>query len=232
MQAGRPGTRRGILSKEPASLRVSPICAFRAKGLPASGLPGSLTRCRNLAVTSERCRGFEVPVRAGLLCLGCPRPSYPTPSAASGQTLPLPPTSPVPTGPAQSGILVDREVVSLFLHFTVNPKPRVDFIDRPRCCLRGKECSINRFQQVESRWGYSGTSDRIRWARGAGSCELGGGGERRCWWPWEWAPPWGSQGPSTREGGSPRGSQSRVVMSGCGVIRSCAPHLLCPKVFR
>uniref|UniRef100_A0A2K6E872 BTB domain containing 2 n=1 Tax=Macaca nemestrina TaxID=9545 RepID=A0A2K6E872_MACNE len=67
-------------------------------------------------------------------------------------------------GPAQSGILVDREVVSLFLHFTVNPKPRVEFIDRPRCCLRGKECSINRFQQVESRWGYSGTSDRIRFS--------------------------------------------------------------------
>ncbi|CAM4626223.1 BTB/POZ domain-containing protein 1 [Caretta caretta] len=65
-------------------------------------------------------------------------------------------------GPAQSGILSDREVVNLFLHFTVNPKPRVDYIDRPRCCLRGKECSINRFQQVESRWGYSGTSDRIR----------------------------------------------------------------------
>lgn len=79
--------------------------------------------------------------------------------------LPNPPS--VSTGPAQSGILVDREVVSLFLHFTVNPKPRVDFIDRPRCCLRGKECSINRFQQVESRWGYSGTSDRIRCA-GAG----------------------------------------------------------------
>uniref|UniRef100_A0A4W3ILZ1 BTB (POZ) domain containing 2b n=1 Tax=Callorhinchus milii TaxID=7868 RepID=A0A4W3ILZ1_CALMI len=65
-------------------------------------------------------------------------------------------------GPAQSAVLTDREVVSLFLHFTVNPKPRVEFIDRPRCCLRGKECSINRFQQVESRWGYSGTSDRIR----------------------------------------------------------------------
>lgn len=66
------------------------------------------------------------------------------------------------TGPAQSGILFDREVVNLFLHFTVNPKPRVEYIDRPRCCLRGEECSINRFQQVESRWGYSGTSDRIR----------------------------------------------------------------------
>ncbi|XP_023267331.1 BTB/POZ domain-containing protein 2-like [Seriola lalandi dorsalis] len=67
-------------------------------------------------------------------------------------------------GPAQSSILTDREVVSLFLHFTVNPKPRVDFIDRPRCCLRGKECSITRFGQVESRWGYSGTSDRIRFS--------------------------------------------------------------------
>ncbi|XP_020794468.1 BTB/POZ domain-containing protein 1 isoform X2 [Boleophthalmus pectinirostris] len=44
----------------------------------------------------------------------------------------------------------------------VNPKPRVEYIDRPRCCLRGEESSINRFQQVESRWGYSGTSDRIR----------------------------------------------------------------------
>ncbi|XP_063782039.1 BTB/POZ domain-containing protein 1 [Pseudophryne corroboree] len=65
-------------------------------------------------------------------------------------------------GPAQSGILSDREVVNLFLHFTVNPKPRVDYIDQPRCCLRGKECSIARFQQVESRWGYSGTSDRVR----------------------------------------------------------------------
>ncbi|XP_075031544.1 BTB/POZ domain-containing protein 2 isoform X8 [Calonectris borealis] len=54
-------------------------------------------------------------------------------------------------GPAQSGILTDREVVSLFLHFTVNPKPRVEFIDRPRCCLRGKECSISRFQQVLSK---------------------------------------------------------------------------------
>ncbi|XP_061743414.1 BTB/POZ domain-containing protein 1-like [Nerophis ophidion] len=44
----------------------------------------------------------------------------------------------------------------------VNPKARGGCSDRPRCCLRGEECSINRFQQVESRWGYSGTSDRIR----------------------------------------------------------------------
>jgi BTB/POZ domain-containing protein 1/2 len=65
-------------------------------------------------------------------------------------------------GAAQSAILSDREVVELFLHFTVNPKPSVRFQDTPRCCLTGKEQVVSRFCQIESRWGYSGTSDRIR----------------------------------------------------------------------
>ncbi|XP_053405374.1 BTB/POZ domain-containing protein 1-like [Mercenaria mercenaria] len=65
-------------------------------------------------------------------------------------------------GPAQSGILDDREVVQLFLYFTVNPKPSINFQDVPRCCLTGKEQVVSRFCQIESRWGYSGTSDRIR----------------------------------------------------------------------
>ena len=65
-------------------------------------------------------------------------------------------------GPAQSGLLLDREVVQLFLYFTVNPKPHVGFNDSPRCCLTGKEQVMSRFQQIESRWGYSGTCDRIR----------------------------------------------------------------------
>lgn len=65
-------------------------------------------------------------------------------------------------GAAQSGILTDREVVSLFLYFTVNPKPEINFLDTPRCSMTGKEQSVNRFLQIESRWGYSGTSDRIR----------------------------------------------------------------------
>ena len=65
-------------------------------------------------------------------------------------------------GPAQSGILTDRECVSLFLHFTVNPKPPVAFMDVPRCSMTGKEQTVCRFQQIESRWGYSGTSDKIR----------------------------------------------------------------------
>lgn len=63
---------------------------------------------------------------------------------------------------AQSGILTDKEIVGLFLHFTVNPKPAVKFPDRPRRCLTGKEKSVIRFLKTEARWGYSGTSDRIR----------------------------------------------------------------------
>lgn len=69
-------------------------------------------------------------------------------------------------GVAQSNILTDREVVQLFLYFTVNPKPAVGFMDTPRCCLTGKEQVVSRFLQIESRWGYSGTSDRIRYCAG------------------------------------------------------------------
>ena len=65
-------------------------------------------------------------------------------------------------GPAQANILTDKEIVSLFLYFTVNPKPPINFPDVPRCCITGKEQTVCRFQQSESRWGYSGTSDRIR----------------------------------------------------------------------
>ncbi|VVC91261.1 BTB/POZ domain-containing protein 2-like [Leptidea sinapis] len=65
-------------------------------------------------------------------------------------------------GPAQSGLLDDREIVQLFLYFTVNPKPNVGFLDTPRCCMTGKELTVIRFSQTESRWGYSGTTDRIR----------------------------------------------------------------------
>ncbi|KAF4531588.1 hypothetical protein B566_EDAN010054 [Ephemera danica] len=65
-------------------------------------------------------------------------------------------------GAAQSGLLSDREVVSLFLHFIVNPKPAINFLEVPRCCMTGKEQTLNRFQIIEARWGYSGTCDRIR----------------------------------------------------------------------
>ncbi len=41
---------------------------------------------------------------------------------------------------------------------------KLNYNDTPRCCLGGKEQVINRFCQVESRWGYSGTSDRVRFS--------------------------------------------------------------------
>lgn len=66
------------------------------------------------------------------------------------------------TGPAQSGLLSDEQIVSLFLYFTLNPKPLTIFSDAPRCCMTGREFIASRFLEVESRWGYSGTSDRIR----------------------------------------------------------------------
>jgi len=65
---------------------------------------------------------------------------------------------------AQSGLLTDREVVNLFLYFTVNPKPSVEFPDVPRSSITGKEHVMQRFSKTESRWGYSGTSDRIRFS--------------------------------------------------------------------
>lgn len=63
---------------------------------------------------------------------------------------------------AQSKILTDTELVELFLYFTLNPKPSITFIDQPRNCLTGKEQVVSRFCQVDHRWGYSGTSDRIK----------------------------------------------------------------------
>lgn len=63
---------------------------------------------------------------------------------------------------AQCGLLTDREVVDLFCYFTVASKPAIRFSIEPRCTIVGEEYSVNRFQRTESRWGYSGTSDRIR----------------------------------------------------------------------
>lgn len=67
-------------------------------------------------------------------------------------------------GPAQSGLLNYSEVLSLFSYFILNPKPVVGFQTMPRCCMTGKEQTVCRFQHTKSRWGYHGTSDRIRFS--------------------------------------------------------------------
>ncbi|KAF7399759.1 hypothetical protein HZH68_008351 [Vespula germanica] len=67
-------------------------------------------------------------------------------------------------GPAQSGLLNHSEVLSLFCYFILNPKPMVSFQTMPRCCMTGKEQTVCRFQHTKSKWGYNGTSDRIRFS--------------------------------------------------------------------
>lgn len=66
-------------------------------------------------------------------------------------------------GPAQSGLLDDKDIVSLFLFFIANPKPQTEYIATPRSIMTGSELFVNRFPQLEMRWGYSGTCDRIKY---------------------------------------------------------------------
>lgn len=63
---------------------------------------------------------------------------------------------------AQSKLLTDSELVELFLYFAINPKPASLFSDQPRSCLTGTEQVVSRFCQVDHRWGYSGSSDKIK----------------------------------------------------------------------
>lgn len=67
-------------------------------------------------------------------------------------------------GPAQSGILTDKEVISIFLYFNLPAKSYklCEFDDEPRSTF--KEYIINRFREgeVEHRWSYSDAFDRIR----------------------------------------------------------------------
>lgn len=67
-------------------------------------------------------------------------------------------------GPAQSGILTDKEVISIFLYFNLPAKSYklCEFDDEPRSTF--KEYTVNRFRQgeVEHRWSYSDAFDRIR----------------------------------------------------------------------
>lgn len=79
----------------------------------------------------------------------------------------------------ESRILDSESVIEIFIYLTFmginsltgsivhgekfNVK-KLKYNDTQRCFLGGKEQSIGRFSQVESRWGYSGTSDRIKFS--------------------------------------------------------------------
>ncbi len=85
-------------------------------------------------------------------------------------------------------ILTDEAIVEIFVNLTLSSSlsgssgeascsshnsilrssnvtlKKLDYNEKSRCCLGGKEQVINRFCHVESRWGYSGTSDRVRFS--------------------------------------------------------------------
>lgn len=80
----------------------------------------------------------------------------------------------------ESRILDSESIIEIFIYLTFmsninntnsltskvqdgNAK-KIKYNDTPRCFLGGKEQTISRFCQVESRWGYSGTSDRVRFS--------------------------------------------------------------------
>lgn len=77
-----------------------------------------------------------------------------------------------------SRVIDDQSIIDLFVNLTLASgvesnmlaskanftARKLPYNDTPRCCLGGKEEVINRFGQVESRWGYSGTSDRVKFS--------------------------------------------------------------------
>ncbi|RNA24685.1 BTB POZ domain-containing 2 [Brachionus plicatilis] len=68
-----------------------------------------------------------------------------------------------------SRIIDEKAIVDIFINLTLANDSSVSaknlsYSCTPRSCVGGKEQVINRFCQVESRWGYSGTSDRVRFS--------------------------------------------------------------------
>jgi len=62
-----------------------------------------------------------------------------------------------------SKILDDGEVVEVFCYFTMKKeKPLTKFNSNPRAIKNTEDFVINRFQRIESRWGYNGTPDRVK----------------------------------------------------------------------
>jgi len=61
-------------------------------------------------------------------------------------------------------ILTETEIINMFLYFSSNPKPSIEFSVIPRYKSVKIEHSICRFTDVKSRWGHLGSSDKIRFS--------------------------------------------------------------------
>uniref|UniRef100_A0A7E4W084 BTB domain-containing protein n=1 Tax=Panagrellus redivivus TaxID=6233 RepID=A0A7E4W084_PANRE len=66
---------------------------------------------------------------------------------------------------APTQLLSDADMVTIFRHLILphRKKPAIPFKAQPRLgAIMSDEIIINRFQRIESRWGYSGTADRVK----------------------------------------------------------------------
>ncbi len=80
--------------------------------------------------------------------------------------------------PGVRGLLDSEEIIEIFIYLTmkgsggcgsggegpVNGVRKLRYCDRQRCFMGAIEQAICRFGHVESRWGYSGTSDRVKFS--------------------------------------------------------------------
>ncbi|PIC34451.1 hypothetical protein B9Z55_014093 [Caenorhabditis nigoni] len=61
-------------------------------------------------------------------------------------------------------LLSESEMNKIYKYLAVSPpdRPVLVYSDRPRCQISSTEYVVSRFQRIENRWGFNGTSDRIK----------------------------------------------------------------------
>ncbi|EFP08492.1 hypothetical protein GCK72_014186 [Caenorhabditis remanei] len=61
-------------------------------------------------------------------------------------------------------LLSEQEMNKIYKYLAVSPqdRPVLIYSDRPRCQISSTEYVVSRFQRIENRWGFCGTSDRIK----------------------------------------------------------------------
>lgn len=64
----------------------------------------------------------------------------------------------------EPNLLTEREMNKIYKYLAVSPpdRPSLIYSDRPRCQISSTEYVVSRFQRIENRWGFCGTSDRIK----------------------------------------------------------------------
>uniref|UniRef100_A0A1I7U7D6 BTB domain-containing protein n=1 Tax=Caenorhabditis tropicalis TaxID=1561998 RepID=A0A1I7U7D6_9PELO len=64
----------------------------------------------------------------------------------------------------EPSLLTEREMNKIYKYLAVSApdRPVLMYSDKPRCQISSTEYVVSRFQRIENRWGFCGTSDRIK----------------------------------------------------------------------